>query len=300
MACYHPVTAFRENGPGTRPVFFDEPQRDKTDYGYTPIELPCGKCIGCTLRYARDWTTRIMHEASLHNENAFITLTYETKKLPPGELLRHRDWQLFMKKLRDKYAPKKIGYYVAGEYGPQGGRPHYHAILFNHNFADRTKIRVLDQSDNQLYRSSELDKLWRNGFASIGLVTPQSAAYVARYCLKKVNTAPSERNKTSDDQVDTKEYSRMSTRPAIGLRWLRQYASDVYPNDTVIIDGKENKPPRYYDRKFKEWRPAAFDELALRRAELAAERESDSTPERLAVREEVALKNAFRKRNALR
>ena len=63
-------------------------------------------------------------------------------------------------------------------------RAHFHALLFNFNFPDRVPCRMLGRSD--LYTSKILDDLWRLGGCKIGEVTFESAAYVARYAMKKV------------------------------------------------------------------------------------------------------------------
>ena len=59
----------------------------------------------------------------------FITLTYNNENLPPGDELCKRDLQLFIKRLR-KVNPG-IRYFAIGEYGEEGKRPHYHAVIFN-------------------------------------------------------------------------------------------------------------------------------------------------------------------------
>jgi hypothetical protein len=45
-----------------------------------------------------------------------------------------------MKRLRKKYSHKKLSFYHCGEYGEKQGRPHYHAIIFNHQFSDLIPI----------------------------------------------------------------------------------------------------------------------------------------------------------------
>jgi len=68
VACFKPLTAFRQaNGS----VVFAE----RGDVVAT-LALPCGRCIGCRLERARQWSVRVMHEASLYEENCFVTLTY--------------------------------------------------------------------------------------------------------------------------------------------------------------------------------------------------------------------------------
>ncbi len=182
MPCYHPVTGYRSrvtSKNGKRPLVFS------TTEGYPDlrVEIPCGRCIGCRLEYSRQWAMRCMHEASLYDNNCSITLTYDNENLPNDFSLNKRHFQLFMKSLRKKYAPKKIRFYHCGEYGEENYRPHYHAIIFNHNFTD---LDVLpSSSNNTLYTSPTLTDIWGKGLTQVGTVTFESAAYVARYITKK-------------------------------------------------------------------------------------------------------------------
>jgi len=87
-------------------------------------------------------------------------------------------------------------------------------------------------------------------------VTPASCAYVAGYVQKKISKRqdpeyydlPFVNKETGEIPTRVPEFTRMSLRPAIGLRWLKRYWTDVYPADRVVIQGKEYKPPRYYDK----------------------------------------------------
>ncbi len=68
---------------------------------YATFQLPCSKCIECRLEYARQWAVRCVHEAKMHPENSFITLTYSDEHLT-SEKLQYIDFQLFAKRLRKK------------------------------------------------------------------------------------------------------------------------------------------------------------------------------------------------------
>ena len=157
------------------------------------LQIPCGQCAECRLKRSREWAVRCMHEASLHRDNCFLTLTYEDSNLDSPSL-NYTHFQLFMKRLRSRFPNDKIGFFCCGEYGQtnpvtgeiDGGkyRPHFHCILFGFNFPDRVPVRMLDRSD--LFKSAILESLWRFGGCKIGAVTFESAAYVARYAMKKV------------------------------------------------------------------------------------------------------------------
>jgi len=98
---------------------------------YAPFQLPCSKCIECRLEYARQWAIRCVHEAKMHEDNSFITLTYSNNNLKSDKLI-YKDYQDFMKRLRSSNPHKEIGMFVTGEYGEKTKRPHWHALLFNY------------------------------------------------------------------------------------------------------------------------------------------------------------------------
>lgn len=299
MACYYPLTAYRGRElteKGKRKLVFD---RKKAAEAYTdiPLRLACGQCIGCRLDRSRQWAVRCVHEASLHEENCFITLTYNDEHLPGDRSLNHRDFQTFMKRLRKKFG-SGIRFYMCGEYGEQYGRPHYHACLFNHSFKDQYFWKLSPSGEN-VFRSDDLEDLWSDeygdllGHCSTQEVNFRSAAYVARYIMKKVSGDAAEDHYVWVDPSSGEchelypEYTQMSRRGGIGRCWLDTYHKDVYPDDFVIIDGKKVKTPKAYDRIFEELHPAEMEKIKKRRATAGRKNASENTPERLRVREIV-------------
>lgn len=119
----------------------------------------------------------------------FLTLTYSDANLPPGGNLVPDDLTKFLKRLRKTYSPDENGltlrYFACGEYGSQTDRPHYHVLVLNQDLNDKRPIK--SGSKYTLYESSVLSKLWPFGHHALGDVTFESAAYVARYCMKKKN-----------------------------------------------------------------------------------------------------------------
>lgn len=238
MPCYFPLRAYKgksEDGCKIRVVF-----RRPESWRGESLSLPCGQCVGCRLERSRQWATRCVHEASLYEDNCFVTLTYDDEHLPKDGGLVLEDFQLFMKRLRKKYG-KGVRYYHCGEYGEQFKRPHYHALLFNHDFRDKKFFS--ERNGNRVFTSDTLSGLWKKGFSVIGDVTFESAAYVARYVMKKVTGGPAKEFYGERRP----EYSTMSRRPGIGKAWFDKYRGDVYPADRVIIRGAISRPPRFYD-----------------------------------------------------
>lgn len=226
----------------------------------------------------------------MHLENCFITLTYNDDNLPADRSVNVREFQLFMKRLRKRHGPG-IRFFHCGEYGEEFQRPHYHACLFGHDFFDKELWRVRDGVS--LYVSRELERLWPFGFSSIGDVTFNSAAYVARYIMKKVTGPLSEDHyefvdpETGEIFQRRPEYTTMSRRPGIGSTWIQKYHSDAYPGDFVIMNGKKIKPPKAYDKWFEHEYPSDFRKLRAKRLANAKEHSDNNTPERLRVRKTV-------------
>lgn len=286
MTCYHPIRAHRT----TNGVVFSELSRNGDYVG--AIEIPCGRCIGCRMRRASDWELRVMHESTLWSENCFVTLTYDDYHLPDNASLRHRDFQLFMKRLR-KWRGESVRFYMCGEYGPEGGRPHYHACLFNVGFRANRKPAGKSESGEPFYNQPDLDSLWRMGFATVQDLTRGTASYTARYIMKKAlgKTADSAYQVLDPETGEliqlVPEYSQMSLKPGVGAAWFRKYATDVYPNDFVIQDGIKRRPPKYYDKLLRRSKSVKMDQVEYSRQVAAKLAHEDNTDERRRAREIV-------------
>lgn len=280
MACYYPW--FKEGDVHKRP-------------------FSCGKCHGCKLEYSRQWAVRCVHEAKCHEFNVFLTLTYKDLPKPCANCmsqftspvsLHYCDYQLFMKRLRA--TGRKVRFYMGGEYGEENGRPHYHAILFNCWFPDMKYWRT-SPAGFKMYRSKELDEIWNLGNAEIGMVSFESAAYVARYVLKKMSGDDGSRKYENVVDVNSGEivsrertFSKMSLKPGIGAFFLDKYFDDIYPHGTVTINGVQAKAPKFYDKKFRERGYGAYMLLASRRADQGNKYFSETLPNRLRARSEVS------------
>jgi len=200
-----------------------------------------------------------------------------------------------MKRLRKSQEPKIIRYYHCGEYGDKNGRPHYHACLFNHDFDDKKLWQVTD-TGQRLFTSKKLQQLWPYGYSTIGSVTFLSAAYVARYILKKVSGESASKYyewidpSTGEIHSIEPEYTTMSLKPGIGKAWFEKYHSDVYPDDFVVMNGKKMTPPKYYDGQYEHEFPTEYKKIKRERMSALNEHKENCTKDRLAVRETVQLK----------
>lgn len=286
MTCYHPLLAYKSEGK----VVFNKPFAFAKGFN-----LPCGQCIGCRLNYSRQWAIRIMHEAEMHNENCFITLTFNQEHLEKRSnpmSLDVSEYQKFMKRLRKRFG-KNIRFFHCGEYGDQNKRPHYHAVIFGLDFKD--KKLWTNRDGNKLYTSEALEELWPYGFSTIGEVTFQSAAYVARYIMKKWKGDDAEDHYTrwcpltGEGTTVVPEYCTMSRMPGIGKNWFEKFKSDVYPHDYVVINNHKVKPPRYYDSLLSDEELA---EVKEKRKEATPEiiDEYNESMDRLWVSEEIKIK----------
>lgn len=311
MPCFYPRQAFYSRSftkTGKRAVTFDP--RQSFDLSSHRFIVPCQKCKHCRLMNARQWAMRCMHEASLHNRNSFITLTYNNANLPSNGSLDVEVFKLFMKRLRKRFAGDKmlriypsffkksgIRFYHCGEYGEKFRRPHYHAILFGCDFPDKYEFIPKGRkpvNGIRYYRSPILEDLWPFGYSVIGDVTFESASYVARYCMKKIDGKLKEAGyyipngdlKPFDNfDVSTgeifelkPEYATMSRRSAIAKEWYALYKGDVYPHDYTYLRNREMRPPKYYDRLYEFEFPEEFAIVKAKRKRVALERELREFP----------------------
>lgn len=304
MACYHPVKAYKllnevtENGKAV--IEFD--LKNVGNEAHEKLVLPCGNCLGCRENRSQHWALRCVHEASLYENNCFLTLTFNPASLNERSSLIKSDFQNFMKRFRAKRTgmqevhydddpdanPFPIRFFHCGEYGDKKHRPHHHACIFNFDFADKRFFKK--DRGVTLYTSKLLSSLWTDGFSTIGEVNFKSAAYLARYVLKKVNGFHSASHYIRWDEETGEafylepEYITMSRRPGIGKGWYDKFKGDCYPSDNIHYKGQTFKPPAYYDKQLEESDPIMMGEIKKRRKEVALLKASDYTPAKLKAR----------------
>lgn len=271
---------------------------------------------------ARQWGLRCLHEAKMWKHNHYVTLTYNDEFMPPGGSVCLRDVQLFMKRLRkakNSCKENPVRFFLGAEYGDENRRPHYHALLFNVHFAD-LRVHGHNARKEPLYTSEELSALWSAdggkssmGFCTVGAVTFDSAVYCAKYAMKALNItdeSPPEARAAYEARYvvydadgivheRAREFAVMSRRPGIGAGYYEKYGKEVRAHDSVVVDGKEVRPPRYYDAKSDAVDSVAFARLKRKRKRLAVLAKSDNTAERLRVKERLAVIAAEKKERKL-
>ena len=166
------------------------------------------------------------------------------------------------------------------------GRPHYHVCLFNCSFPDL--VSYGSARGELRYTSPFLESIWQLGFVDVGSLSFDSAAYVARYILKKItgNLADDHYMQIDMDGCATwvePEFTLMSRRPGIGKDWFDKYVSDVFPSDEVPVPGSSifKKVPRYYDEQYARLDAEGLEEVKRLRLMFKEAHGADYTPERL-------------------
>jgi hypothetical protein len=199
--------------------------------------------------------------------------------------------QKFFKRLR-KTTGADIRYFACGEYGDETKRPHYHAIIYGYDFPDK-QLHTKTKGGDLLYKSPTLEKIWGFGFCLIGDVSFQSAAYVARYVMKKRKGEPDNvdprtgktnaehymvQDETGEVFTIKPEFCLMSRRPGLGNGWFEQYKSDTN-KDYITLNGNKMGLPKYYDQLLKELDEEQFAKRKAKR--LKSINAEDNTPLRL-------------------
>lgn len=300
MPCFDPLPAFRFHGnlpafkhpSGKLRLFFGKAAQSLlAQHGqvHEVVTLPCGKCVGCLVRKVSDWSLRCVYEAQQWERSSFLTLTYRTADLPANRSLLKSDHQKFFKRLRQvlkrEHGVSRIKYYMCGEYGERKGRPHYHVVLFGWDFPDRVEVPNNPGARDRLFTSPTLEAVWGHGEVRIGDVTSASAAYVARYTMKKLKGGRGKRAYAASGQVVP--YTAMSK--GIGRKHFERYRTDHFPCDEAVDPSnlQSRAVPRYFDKLLEAVDAEAFAAVKQRRVEKASKADpAEQTLARRSVREE--------------
>lgn len=256
--------------------------------------IPCGQCFECKTLKAKEWAFRCMKEASQYDDNIMLTLTYDDDHLPlsdtinkeTGEVystLRKSDVVKFMKRLRKKYG-EGIRFLMCGEYGSDKeyvtwkgerkvgtSRPHYHIILFNFMPKDLKfyKWSKCDWSKdkNPLFKSEELNKLWKFGFVDANEVNRETCEYVCRYTTKKLYGDYGKEE--YEDKGREKPFLNMSRSPGIGYNYFHNNQDKFLNEQPLYLPSKKGLTQintiRYYDKQLEKDYPEEFEKLKEKR-----------------------------------
>ncbi|CRH84848.1 Uncharacterised protein [Chlamydia trachomatis] len=268
------------------------------DLMYNPriMLIPCGQCIGCRIRQREDWTTRIELEARDYpkEEVWFITLTYDDDHVPgmivktgeimrkvqytwkPGEkrpssvqILLYEDIQKFLKRLRKAYRGK-LRYFVAGEYGEQTARPHYHMILYGWKPTDLKNLYKIHH--NGYYTSKWLEDLWGMGQIQIAQAVPETYRYVAGYVTKKMYEIDGKKANAYYELGQTKPFACMSLKPGLGDNYYQKHKAEIWRQGYIqCTNGKQAQIPRYYEKQMEEENPQRLWRIKQNRQKNAME-----------------------------
>lgn len=237
MRCTAPYSVgFKADG---KTLAFSERDSSKEFAGF---QVPCRKCISCRLEHARSRAVRCVHESLMHDENCFITLTYDDDHVGSGRL-RRRDWETFFKRLRRK-VDYPISVFGVGEYGEATKRPHWHACIFGWQPEDAVYKYTTDLQ-HKVWSSEFLNERWGQGECEFGSVTFESAGYCARYSAKKLVHG-------RDQDHDFQPIPVFSTRYATGKSFLENFHMDIFGYGYCTLpNGMRSGIPRYYEAWFK-------------------------------------------------
>lgn len=259
------------------------------------LMVPCQQCRGCRIDYSRHWADRIVMESltSLPHSCFFVTLTYsepELQRLLTGyryeytvdgntydlraATLIKKDLQDFNKRLREYYSRvynhDNIRFYACGEYGHNTRRPHFHVCYFNLPIQD-LEVYSNNFRGDVLYISPTLEKLWGHGFVVIGELTWESAAYTARYVVKKWKGLEADEFYEKVGHV-LPEFSLASNRPGIGGMYYELHKHEIYKYDQIQLPSSDKRDgitsvPRYFDKLLEKYQKEHPDDTSIEKIE---------------------------------
>lgn len=269
--------------------------------------IPCHNCWACNLTKSAEWATRNMLETLEHEHCYFLTLTYDDEHLPIPEYMEYTEvlkeateikerkvrvendgtWTdgtlypehvtQFINSIRKHFERQDITgirYFYCGEYGEQTHRPHYHMLLYGVPLdLSQNYSYHIDKNFKEHWKNPLIDHYWKHGMHDIANLEWSCAAYVSRYCTKKLNNEPLS-GKWYAEHGKIKEFIRMSRKPGIGMKYYQLHKLDIYKNDSMVMKTVKGntgsfKPPKAFDRLFKEEYPEEYEKIENHRKECA-------------------------------
>lgn len=298
MPCFHPVPAWVDAQSGAW-VYSWSPKRELLPQ----VDTPCGKCEGCRRQRAADVSLRCMHEAHFHDAKCFLTLTFDDEHFPASQEAMEREVVLFVKRMR-KASGFEVRTFAVCELGERTRRPHAHLLVFGRDF-ERGQPMARGEAGAVAYASAELSALWSHGHSSVGELTTASANYVARYVLKARSGAfefEAVAHPLSGELIQFRPAVALCRSRGLGRRWFEAYGKQALHEGFVVLRGGVKVPiPQWYRRLGVKYLRGVGSDAEATAFERMTATAWNRTPERLAVREEVAAAGvAFhRKKGAL-
>lgn len=153
-------------------------------------------------------------ESLMHEDNSFLTLTYNQEHLPADGNLDPAHLRDFLKRFRFALWPQRVRYFAVGEYGEESWRPHYHLSLFGFGVG-----QTLESTEAA---ARAVGTAWGKGNIYLAEFNELTAAYVAGYVVKKLTAS-------GDWRLDGRrpEFARMSTRPGLGASAMEKVAASL-------------------------------------------------------------------------
>lgn len=245
--------------------YFQEELNEKTGDMAQHYLVPCGRCAECRSAKRKEWSERLMLEASLYpaNQVYFITLTYDDEHISRCPLsysglrgLNYDDFRTFCYRIRDVVSRSsnlcgielpevsdRLRYFCALEYGDHSMRPHGHVVLFGLDLQSLSgNVPVSVTEEGTLFNSPLIGHLWPFGHNTVARASPGSLCYVAGYVTKKLG-----KRDDYDNLGISPERALMSTHPAIGVRFFEENKELIRETGCYVnpYNGTVHSIPRY-------------------------------------------------------
>lgn len=223
--------------------------------------FPCRKCLPCLLARQKAWVFRLTEELKNHDENYFVTFTYNDDNVPVDDYGQMCFDKKHLVKLnadiRKRYQqgrfrnpvplfgspdffelPKdvKYKYYITSEYGPSESgthRPHYHSVFYG--------MQVPLYTFELLLKS-----LWPYGFVSVFPAEDGAAGYISKYL---VTDGVGKQSYTDDSTMSP--FALMSK--GLGLSYVDRMADwhrqDPQKRMFTQVHGSKGRMDRYLKHK---------------------------------------------------
>jgi hypothetical protein len=173
--------------------------------------VACRECWRCRNNRINDLVGRCIAEQQTAKLTLAVTLTYAGDTVNASTLV-YADFMKFMKRLR--YYGCKVRFIVAGEYGSQKGRAHWHAVLF---FYGDTMPKIVPNGHERKALDVHIERRidwepWPHGFAYFQSADYDGFHYLLKYALK------------DQKQVGQRSHLSMSKRPPLGAAYFADLA----------------------------------------------------------------------------